>query len=112
MVIGLHIWNELTQTAERQDGYANMVGNVDRLFRPVGGGLVAVHKLTQERPVRPLVLSQVQLSLSHFNSGSAETPVLLFPLIALQYHEVKINLEFKFSKNVLVTSQLPLQPLP
>ena len=34
----LHIWNELTQTASKQEGYANMVGNVDKLFRPTGGG--------------------------------------------------------------------------
>ena len=26
----LHIWNELTQTAGKQEGYENMVGNVDR----------------------------------------------------------------------------------
>ena len=34
----LHIWNELTQTAGKQRGYASMVGNVDRLFRPVSHG--------------------------------------------------------------------------
>ena len=31
----LHIWNELTQTAGHQAGYANMVGNVPRLTQTV-----------------------------------------------------------------------------
>jgi hypothetical protein len=30
----LHIWNELTQTAGRQIGYANMVGNTPDLVTP------------------------------------------------------------------------------
>ena len=34
----LHIWNELTQTSGKQAGYASMVGNVDRLYRPVSNG--------------------------------------------------------------------------
>ena len=31
----LHIWNELTQSAGHQLGYANMVGNVPMLTTPV-----------------------------------------------------------------------------
>lgn len=31
----LHIWNELTQTAGHQLGYANMVGNVPQLTTPL-----------------------------------------------------------------------------
>ena len=34
-------------------------------------------------------------SLYHFNSGFAETPGLALPLIALQYHEVKLNINSK-----------------
>ena len=33
--------------------------------------------------------------MSPFNSGTAVTPVLPLPLIALQYHEVKINLDIR-----------------
>ncbi len=31
----LHIWNELTQSAGHQLGYANMVGNIPQLTNPV-----------------------------------------------------------------------------
>lgn len=79
----LHIWNELTQTAGHAVGYANMVGNTSDLTS----------------------LTDVA------NGGTAETvngkwlyiplqwwfcrnPGLALPLIALQYHEVKFNLEF------------------
>ena len=75
----LHIWNELTQTASKQAGYANMVGNVDRLFRPVDSG----DSLPETTLFIPLQF--------WFNRN----PGLALPLIALQYHEVKINLEFR-----------------
>jgi len=42
----LHIWNELTQSAGHQLGYANMVGNIPQLTTPVqvpsGGASVDV----------------------------------------------------------------------
>ena len=42
----LHIWNELTQSAGHQLGYANMVGNIPQLTNPVlnngGSGPVEV----------------------------------------------------------------------
>ena len=75
----LHIWNELTQTASKQAGYTNMVGNVDRLFRPTGAG----KKIPETTLFIPLQF--------WFNRN----PGLALPLIALQYHEVKINLEFR-----------------
>ena len=32
----LHVWNELTQTAGHQSGYANLVGNVPKLVGSAG----------------------------------------------------------------------------
>jgi hypothetical protein len=75
----LHIWNELTQSASKQDGYANMVGNVDKLFRPVGA--------TQTSPSVDLYIP--------LQFWFCRNPGLALPLIALQYHEVRINLEFR-----------------
>ena len=44
----------------------------------------------------PLVMHFLKLHFtSHFSSGFAVTPDLHLPLIALQYHEVKINLELR-----------------
>jgi hypothetical protein len=74
----MHIWNELTQTAGHQAGYANMVGNVPRLTQPVTNG----EKMPSTTLFVPLQF------------WFCRNPGLALPLIALQYHEVKINLEF------------------
>ena len=59
------IWNELTQTAEKQSGYANMVGNV-----PNGSKvLVFLSKLTTH------VNYYAYRLLSHSNLVSVETLV-------------------------------------
>jgi hypothetical protein len=75
----MHIWNELTQTAGHKVGYANMVGNVPRLtqFTPVAGSTPEV---------------DLYIPLEFW---FCRNPGLSLPLIALQYHEVKINLEFR-----------------
>jgi len=95
----LHIWNELTQTASKQDGYANMVGNVDRLFRPVGSvtaslkggpGTAGIRDAAQAEGQMPKVTLYIPLQF-----WFCRNPGLALPLIALQYHEVKINLEFR-----------------
>lgn len=65
----LNIWNELTQTAERAAGYDKMIGA--HLGRS-GGNLYV-----------PLQF--------WFNKH----PGLALPLIALQYHQVKIDVEFR-----------------
>ena len=76
----LHIWNELTQTAGHQLGYANMVGNTPDFTTPVlNEGTTAV--------VIPGKVIYVPLEF-WFNRN----PGLALPLIALQYHEVKINI--------------------
>ena len=75
----LHIWNELSQTAGKQAGYQNMVGNVDALYRPVGPEM--------STPATTLFIP--------LQFWFCRNPGLALPLIALQYHEVKINLEFR-----------------
>merc|ERR1711935_900792 len=93
----LHIWNELTQTAGKQAGYANMVGNVDRLFRPVGrlggaggAGTSSIRQAGTAEGEMPAVTLYIPLQF-----WFCRNPGLALPLIALQYHEVKINLEFR-----------------
>ena len=73
----LHIWNELTQTAGHKDGYARMVGNVPALTQPS----------TDEKKECTLYIP--------LEFWFCRNPGLALPLIALQYHEVKINLEFR-----------------
>ena len=70
-----HIWNELSQPAGKQVGYANMVGNVPAL--------------TMKTSATPEVTLFIPLQF-----WFCKNPGLALPLIALQYHEVKINIEF------------------
>jgi hypothetical protein len=83
----LHIWNELTQSAGHQIGYANMVGNVPQLVTP----------LFNQTNSSTAVAGQVLYIPLEF--WFSRNPGLALPLIALQYHEVKINLELRDSKD-------------
>jgi len=71
----LHIWNELTQTFGHQAGYATMVGNVPRL---VQSSIDSTPSVTLYVPLRFWFNRNVGLAL---------------PLIALQYHDIKLNLQ-------------------
>jgi hypothetical protein len=81
----LHIWNELTQTAGHADGYANMVGNVPALTQVYTGGAA-----NSSTPATTLFIP--------LEFWFCRNPGLALPLIALQYHEVKINLQFREAK--------------
>jgi hypothetical protein len=72
----LQIWSELTQTAEHEDGYNVMIGNTSSLTTLAGSVPAA-------RLYIPLQF--------WFNRN----PGLALPLIALQYHEVKVDIEFR-----------------
>lgn len=79
----IHIWNELTQTAGHQVGYATMVGNTPYLTTPVAGAATVNGDI-------------LYIPLEFFWNRN---PGLALPLIALQYHEVKINLELNDARN-------------
>ena len=79
----LHIWNELSQTSGHKRGYANMVGNVPRLTQIISG--------TATMPETTLYIP--------LQFWFCRNPGLALPLIALQYHEVKINIEFNELKD-------------
>ena len=79
----LHIWNELSQSPGLSAGYARMVGNVPQLVFP-----------GEELPETTLYIP--------LQFWFCRNPGLALPLIALQYHEVKINLEFESLDKLLV----------
>ncbi len=70
----LHIWNELTVQSGHAAGYAAMVGNT-------------------AQAVSDDVTEAVQLHIP-LEFWFCRNPGLALPLIALQYHEVKVNIEF------------------
>ena len=78
----LHIWNELSQEAGKKVGYANMIGNVPALTQLTTGA--------DGGSVVPEMDLYIPLEF-----WFCRNPGLALPLIALQYHEVKINIEFR-----------------
>ena len=86
----MNIWSELTVPAGKRAGYDNMVGNnkPSDAVKQTGG----VQFDTAKRLFVPL----------HFWFN--RNPGLALPLIALQYHEVKLNLELRASTELINTS--------
>jgi len=76
----MHIWNELSQESGKKAGYANMIGNVPALTLPAKGDTDFLPEMDLYIPLE---------------FWFCRNPGLALPLIALQYHEVKINLEFR-----------------
>jgi len=83
----MYIWNELTQTAGHKDGYANMVGNVPALTQ---------WAITGNATTTTIPGTTLYIPLEFW---FCRNPGLALPLIALQYHEVKINLEINSAAN-------------
>lgn len=97
----LHIWNELTQTAGHAMGYANMIGNTPDLNE--------VHYIQRDE--------NGEVSSNGYMDGSDNLVIkgkplyipfqfwfcrhtgLALPLIALQYHEVKMTVELRDVKD-------------
>ena len=79
----LHIWNELSQEAGKKAGYANMIGNVPALTAETLGADTTGSLVPEMDLYIPLEF------------WFCRNPGLALPLIALQYHEVKINIEFR-----------------
>ena len=85
----LHIWNELSQTAGHENGYKAMVKGTasDDTNTDASGG---------DEEMSKTLFVPLQFWF-------CRNPGLALPLIALQYHEVKINLEFGASADVLAS---------
>ena len=78
----MNIWTELTVPAGKRAGYDNMVGN--RLIT----GATAIQTGGLDAEV-------IQRLYVPFQFWFNRNPGLALPLIALQYHEVKLNLELR-----------------
>ena len=95
----MHIWNQLTMTSEQQRGYFKMIGNTTQLtfitdpsFADVDGPCdsMAPRQVCAPRNALPETTLYVPLQF-----WFCTNPGLALPLIALQYHEVKINLDIR-----------------
>ena len=82
----LEIWSQLTVPAGQQLGYSEMIGDTPDLTAP---GLTSTPAKTLYIPLQ-----------FWFNRN----PGLALPLIALQYHEVKINIELSSFASMITTT--------
>ena len=95
----LHIWNQLTMTSEQERGYNKMVGQttqltylVDPTFANVDSACATGSPTNVCAPRNALPETTLYVPLQFW---FCRNPGLALPLIALQYHEVKINIEFR-----------------
>jgi hypothetical protein len=95
----MHIWNQLTLSKEQERGYYKMIGNTTQLtyvtdpaFADVDGPCSGngVRQVCAPRNALPETTLYVPLQFWY-----CRNPGLALPLIALQYHEVKINVDIR-----------------
>jgi hypothetical protein len=90
----MNIWTELSTPAGKRDGYDDMVGNVPRA--------------ADQDNCLPVDIGTTQWRLYvPFQFWFNRNPGLALPLIALQYHEVKLNLELRPVTDLTSTGAAP-----
>ena len=95
----MHIWNQLTMTSEQQRGYFKMIGNTTQLTFITDPSFSDVESPCDSLAPRQVcaprnALPETTLYIP-FQFWFCTNPGLALPLIALQYHEVKINLDIR-----------------
>jgi hypothetical protein len=96
----LHIWNQLTLTNEAAIGYNQMIGHttqltyvIDPSFANISGPCTSTGGPSQIcAPRNALPETTLYIPLQFWYT---KNPGLSLPLIALQYHDVKINIDFR-----------------
>ena len=101
----MHIWNQLSSTAEQEAGYNKMIGHTTQLtyltdpsFADVEQACTSGAPCNTCAPRNALPETTLYIPLQFW---FCRNPGLALPLIALQYHEVKINLEVRPLDEVL-----------
>ncbi len=94
----LEVWSQLTVPAGKQVGYKQMIGQYER--DPVGQPTGAQRLANED-------LHQLYIPLQFWFCRNVG---LALPLIALQYHEVKVNIEFESRPNLSMTNTVTGNP--
>jgi len=92
----LHIWNELSGSSSHHAGYNRMIGNTPELLSRFAHAETGT---TTSNTARTKIDAQTLLIPLQF--WFCRSPGLALPLIALQYHEVKINITFNSMHKLL-----------
>ncbi len=95
----MHIWNQLTLDKNQERGYNKMVGQTtqltfltDPMYADVDGPCDSTAPRQVCAPRKSLPESTLYIPLQFW---FCQNPGLALPLIALQYHEVKINIDLR-----------------
>ena len=95
----MHIWNQLSMSAGQERGYYKMVGNTTQLtyitdpsFSDVDGPCESNAPRQVCAPRNALPETTLYIPLQFW---FCKNPGLALPLIALQYHEVRINIDLR-----------------
>ena len=113
----MHIWNQLTLSSEQERGYNKMIGNTTQLtyltdheFADVDGPCDTSSPVQVCTPRNALPETTLYIPLKFWFCCN---PGLALPLIALQYHEVKINIDLRPIDEMLwAMSELPAAGSP
>jgi hypothetical protein len=96
--VWMDVWYELTHTTSKERGYRAMIGDVEALTKLVSIGDEQDANVATDDEL-PAYTLYVPLQF-WFNRN----PGLALPLIALQYHEVRLNFEFEDVQKLVVWS--------
>jgi len=97
----MHIWNQVTMSSEQQRGYFKLIGHTTQLtyitdptFAGISGPCASAFSAPAQvcAPRNALPETTLYIPLLFW---FCRNPGLALPLIALQYHEVKINLDIR-----------------
>ncbi len=97
--VWMDVWYELTHTTSKERGYRAMIGDVEALTKLRTVNSSASSDPAVEDDELPAYTLYVPLQF-WFNRN----PGLALPLIALQYHEVRLNFEFEDIQKLVVWS--------
>ena len=103
----MYIWNELTLPSGKKSGFDEMIGADERIF--IAGESVASTTTSKDDTKNKTKVASALAALPEDDLNTTlyvplefwfcRNPGLALPLIALQYHEVKVNLEFDALEN-------------
>ena len=97
----MHIWNQLTLSKEQERGYHKMIGHTTQLTYLTNPDYAAVSTACDSSSSGPAQVCAPRNALPEttlyipLQFWFCRNPGLALPLIALQYHEVKINLDLR-----------------
>ena len=98
----LHIWNELSQTEGHWKGYQIMVSGADA--RRTDGESASLSHPGDDVANGEARTGQERTLFIPLQFWFCRNPGLALPLIALQYHEVKVNVEFASASDCMVAT--------